>query len=183
MNLYLVRNAAGTPVWIVHEDNEMRIWTYVQNTGKFHLNQALYRDFYFDHTNTYTPISVDAALQHINKGIGKLDARTLGHLIKRFEADPAARPIEDVLGTTPVPSARQQAAARAKALQQAPAGTWMTWKSYPRARTQLASVAAYDLRSGKVKSVSKLGPVETRLEYESDGSINVMVALKQHAAA
>lgn len=183
MNLYLVRNAAGTPVWIAHEDNEMRIWTYMQNTGKFHLNQGLYRDFYFEHANTYAPISVDTALEQIAEGVGKLDTRTLGHLVKRFEADPAARTIEDVLGSTPVPTVRQQAAARAKALEQAPAGTWMTWKSYRRADKQLAHVAANNLRNGKIKIINKLGPVDARLEDDANDTVNVLVARKRSQTA
>lgn len=179
MNLYLVRNAAGDPVWVAHEDSEMRIWTYVHNTGKFHLNQGLYRDFYFDHANTYTPISADAALQHIGEGIGKLDARTVGHLVKRFEADPAAQSIDDVVGSTPVPTARQQIEARAKALAQAPVGRWLTWKTYARADKQLAQVAKNDLRNGRIKIVNKVGPVDARLEEDINDTVKVLVARKE----
>lgn len=176
MNLYLVRNAAGTPVWIAHEDNEQRIWTYVQNTGKFHLNQGLYRDFYFEHANTYAPISADDALQQIRSGIGKLDEQTVGHLVERFKQDPAAQTVEDVLGSSPVPTARQQAEARVNALVQAPRGKWMTWKSYRLAEKQLAHVSARDLRLGRIKIVNtKVGAVESRLEEDGE-NVNVMVA-------
>lgn len=89
MSLYLVQNSLGTPVWIAHEDGEVRIWTYLQNTGKFHLNRGLYRDFYFEHANTYTPIRADEALQSIHEGVGRLDERTVGHLITQFQAEPA----------------------------------------------------------------------------------------------
>lgn len=111
MSLYLVRNNVGTPVWIAHEDGEMRIWTYLQNTGKFHLNRDLYRDFYFEHANTYTPITDDEALQSIREGVGRLDERTVGHLIAQFQADPAARPIGEIVGLASHPSARQHAEA------------------------------------------------------------------------
>lgn len=35
MNLYLVRNPDGVPVWVAFESDEERLYTYVQNTGKF----------------------------------------------------------------------------------------------------------------------------------------------------
>lgn len=175
MNIYLVRNTIGDAIWIAHEDDEMRIWSYVPNTGKFHLNQGLYLDFFFEHKNTYEPITVAAAQQAIRDDIGKLDGRTLSHLIDRFQTDPSARTVEDVLGATPIPTTRQQASARARALAAAPAGQWMTWKSYPRERKQLAHVAVTDIRSGKVRALRELGKVDVRLE-DVDDQVQVLVA-------
>ncbi|REJ07383.1 hypothetical protein DY023_04070 [Microbacterium bovistercoris] len=97
MNLYLVRNDRGRAVWVAWEDDEMRIWSYLQNTGKFHLNQGLYLDFYFDQNNTYEPATVETARQAIRDGVGHLDARVWAHRIRRFEADPAARAADEVL--------------------------------------------------------------------------------------
>jgi hypothetical protein len=34
MNLYLVRNPDGVPVWVAFESDQKRLYTYVQSTGK-----------------------------------------------------------------------------------------------------------------------------------------------------
>ena len=97
MSLYLVRNDAGVAVWVAHEDDEMRIWTYVQNTGRFHLNRGVYIDFHVEHTATYAPITAEQAKQAIREGVGTLDALTVGHLVDRFAKDPAARRLDEIL--------------------------------------------------------------------------------------
>lgn len=97
MDLYLVRNHRGHAVWVAWEDDEMRIWSHVQNTGMFHMNQGLYLDFYFDHHNTYEPIEAAAAREAIRDGVGRFDEDIVGHLVKKYREDPDARSLEDVL--------------------------------------------------------------------------------------
>lgn len=97
MTFYLVRNAAGAPIWAAHKDDEMRIWVYVQNTDRFHLNQGLYRDFLFEHANSYEPITVEVVRKVICDGIGRLETRTSDRIVERFRSDPAARTVASVL--------------------------------------------------------------------------------------
>jgi hypothetical protein len=101
VNFYLVRNAAGAPIWAAHQDDEMRIWVYLQNTGRFHLNQGLYRDFLFEHANSYEPITVEAVRRAICDGIGRLDASH--QVVERFRSDPEARTAASVLNHTGAP--------------------------------------------------------------------------------
>lgn len=105
MGLYLVRNPAGLPVWVCYEDDEMRVWSYVHNTGRFHLNDGLAEDFYIDQSNSYEPIDVDIAKRYIAGGLATLSPHKHGHLIRKFDADRSARPVADVLAdATPGPS-------------------------------------------------------------------------------
>jgi hypothetical protein len=100
MNLYLVRNPDGMPVWVAFESDQKRLYTYVQNTGKFHLNAGLYEDFYFDHTMTYEPVDQRAAEAAILSGVGRRDERSFVHILARYRRDPDALSPETVLGHT-----------------------------------------------------------------------------------
>jgi orotate phosphoribosyltransferase len=40
-------------------------WTYVANTGRFHLNSGLRHDYFFDNELTYTEIGVGEASRQI----------------------------------------------------------------------------------------------------------------------
>ncbi|NIG66773.1 MULTISPECIES: hypothetical protein [unclassified Microbacterium] len=90
MNLYLVRNPDGVPVWVAFESDQERLYTYVQNSGRFHLNPGIYNDFYFEHKMTYEPLDEAAAEEAILSGLGLLDERTVSHIIGRYHRDPDA---------------------------------------------------------------------------------------------
>lgn len=98
MNLYLVRNPDGVPVWVAFESDQKRLYTYVQNTRKFHLNAGLYEDFYFDHTMTYEPVDQQAAEAAILSGVGLRDERSFVHMIARYRRDLDALSPETVFG-------------------------------------------------------------------------------------
>ncbi|WP_435742482.1 hypothetical protein [Microbacterium sp. PMB16] len=98
MNLYLVRNRDGVPVWVAFESDEKRLYTYVQNTGKFHLNAGLYQDFYFDHEMTYELVDQQAAEAAILSGVGRRYERSFIHIIARYQRDPDALSPQSVLG-------------------------------------------------------------------------------------
>ena len=98
MNLYLVRNPDGVPVWVAFESDQKRLYTYVQNTGKFHLNAGLYEDFYFDHTMTFEPIDQQAAAAAILSGIGRRDEGSFVHILERYHRDTEAIALDVVLG-------------------------------------------------------------------------------------
>jgi 6-phosphogluconolactonase (cycloisomerase 2 family) len=98
MNLYLVRNPDGVPVWVAFESDQKRLYTYVQNTGKFHLNAGLYEDFYFDHTMTYETVDQQAAEAAILSGVGLRDERSFVHILARYRRDQDALSPETVFG-------------------------------------------------------------------------------------
>lgn len=98
MNFYLVRNPDGVPVWVAFESDEHSLYTYVQNTGKFHQNHGLYEDFYFDHTMTFEPIDQQAAAAAILSGVGRRDERSFVHILERYHRDTEAIALDAVLG-------------------------------------------------------------------------------------
>ena len=98
MTLYRVRNPQGISVWLAYVDDELRVWSYVQNTSMFHLNRGLFLDFNVEHHNTYEPIDVMTARSAIHEGLGTLDPKVQGHLARQFFADSGARSKADVLG-------------------------------------------------------------------------------------
>lgn len=71
----------------------------MQNTDRFHLNQGLYRDFLFEHENSYEPITVEVVRKAICDGIGMLGASH--HLVERLRSDPEARTVASVLKREP----------------------------------------------------------------------------------
>jgi len=98
MNLYLVRNPDGVPVWVAFEDDQKRLYTFVQNTGKFHLNAGLYEDFYFGHTMTYEPLDQQRAEAAILSGVGRRDERSFVHILERYHRDTEGIALDAVLG-------------------------------------------------------------------------------------
>jgi len=72
---------------------------------------------------------------------------------------------------------RQQAAAIAGRVKDTAPGEWVTWKTYPAERKQLAYVAANDLRKGRVRAlVAQAGEVDSRVLPAGDGSLLVQVS-------
>ncbi|MET7276937.1 hypothetical protein ABZS29_01805 [Kribbella sp. NPDC005582] len=60
-------------VWVaalVDED----MWTYVGNTGKFHLNEGIREDYFMHSTAQYAEIGVTEAKRLIAAGVGQVDA-------------------------------------------------------------------------------------------------------------
>lgn len=92
-----MRNPNGLPVWLAYVDDDVRVWSYVHNTGMFHLNYGLFLDFTIEQENTYEPVDVMTAKAVIRAGLGTLNLRTHAFLIRRFQADPTAKPVADVL--------------------------------------------------------------------------------------
>lgn len=97
MSLYRVSNPDGRAIWLAYVDDELRVWSYVSNTGQFHLNRGLFLDFHWEQDNEYALIDVDTALIAIRAGLGTLDPRVNEFLVKRFFEDAAARSVEEVL--------------------------------------------------------------------------------------
>lgn len=97
MSLYRVSNPDGRAIWLAYVDDELRVWSYVSNTGKFHLNRGLFLDFHWDQDNEYVLINIDAAFLAIREGLGTIDPAVNEFLVKRFQEDAAGRSVDEVL--------------------------------------------------------------------------------------
>lgn len=170
MNLYLVLDEHGPKlaqgpareVWVAVERDD-RFYVYDSHTERFHLNAALWRDFYGDMELTFRPIDAATARERIAAGVGAYDGRAVADLLADHRADPAPLDPAEVLGQEApgaVPSARQRSKALAAVLARSP-GQWVTWERYPTTKAAAARVAASQLRTRKIAAVQALGaPVE-----------------------
>lgn len=100
MDLYLVRSPEILPIWVAFVSDLKCVYSFVQNTGKFHLNAGLYRDFFFDHTMTFELIDASTAQELILSGIGVLDEGVMPRQVERYRRDPDALAPESVFGHT-----------------------------------------------------------------------------------
>ncbi|MFF2273562.1 hypothetical protein ACFVTX_14885 [Agromyces sp. NPDC058136] len=91
MSLYLVRTRGrADELWLAYEASEGVLYVYVPNTGKFHRNSSLSRDFYVDQELSYEPIAAEFALRIIAAGrVGRLDSRSNAQLVG-YATDPNA---------------------------------------------------------------------------------------------
>ncbi|MDX6239681.1 MAG: hypothetical protein QOG10_4496 [Kribbellaceae bacterium] len=85
-------------VWVVALI-DLDVWTYVGNTGMFHLNQQLRDDFFVGADFTYTEIGTREALQYIEDGVGQFDEEELGYTLRAWEADHETLPRETVFAS------------------------------------------------------------------------------------
>lgn len=176
MNLYeVIRD--GTSAGLAYETAEGQIFVYVPNTGRFHRSDAQTEDFYVHQESTYRPVRREAAVDLMRAETGRIDARSRPHLLRRFQDDPDALDPAFIIGDSAAPalSARQIAAARARALAEAEPGEWLVWKVYPREKKQLAQVSANDIRSGKIVALNKLGKVDAYV-LDAGAEIRVLVS-------
>ncbi|WP_016935401.1 hypothetical protein [Rhodococcus sp. R1101] len=181
MSLYTV-SYLGQDQWLAYEDTQAaRIYAYVPNLSRFVLHRQLGQDFYWDNELDWTP--VDAATGHgiVETGqLGKLDGRRHRDLLDELTAEPDRRSVDEVFGAQPVPertpTAQEFAAAKVNALASAAPGTWVTYKVYARDKRRLASVAARDLRTGKIAAVRKSGlHIDSRVISTVDGRLAVEI--------
>ncbi|USI93020.1 hypothetical protein [Rhodococcus pyridinivorans] len=182
MSLYTV-SYLGQDQWLAYEDTQAaRIYAYVPNLGRFVLHRQLGQDFYWDNELDWTP--VDAATGHalVEAGqLGKLDGRRHRDLLDELTAEPDRRSVDEVFGAQPVPertpSPQEFAAAKVHALAAAAPGKWLTYKVYDRDKRKAASVAARDLRTGKIAAVRKSGlHIDSRVTSTVDGRFAVEIA-------
>jgi hypothetical protein len=86
MSLYVVRDGERF-VWIaalLAED----IYTYVPNTGKFHLNEGLRDDFFMAQDLQYEQVTVSKAKAMIDAGIEPVDEELMADSLTRWRSDP-----------------------------------------------------------------------------------------------
>jgi hypothetical protein len=95
--LYLATDN-GEKVWVVVLiDND--VWTYVANTGMFHLNPAMRDDFFIETDFTYTEIGAREATRHIEDGVGLLDEERRAEALRAWRADTNPLPPETVFAS------------------------------------------------------------------------------------
>lgn len=182
MSLYTV-SYLGQDQWLAYEDTQAaRIYAYVPNLGRFVLHRQLGQDFYWDNELDWTPVDVAAGHALVEAGqLGKLDGRRHSDLLDELTAEPDRRSVDEVFGAQPVPertpTAQEFAAAKVGALTRTAPGTWVTYKVYARDKRRLASVAARDLRTGKIAAVRKSGlRIDSRITATADGRLAVEIA-------
>ncbi|WP_183070879.1 hypothetical protein [Rhodococcus rhodochrous] len=96
-------------------------------------------------------------------------------------AEPDHRSVNEVFGAQPVPertpTAQEFAAVKVSALTRTAPGTWVTYKVYARDKRRVASVAARDLRTGKIAAFSRSGlRIDSRVTPTADGRLAVEIA-------
>lgn len=77
------------------------------------------------------------------------------------------------------PDARSATRQKARAVADAAPGVWVRWKTYPPDQLSTARVAASDLRTGKIQTLTEIaGGVEARTVRLPDGWIGVEATRK-----
>jgi hypothetical protein len=98
MRLYLVTDG-GREVWLAAGDG-LDMYSYVPETGRFHLNDGLGDDFVTGGGLTYTPIGVTEARRLIERRVGSVAAPERRDLLDHFRADPSPLDVDAVFAKT-----------------------------------------------------------------------------------
>src|SRR5690606_24864450 len=101
--------------------------------------------------------------------------------LDELTAEPDHKTLAEVFGAQPVaertPSPQEFAAAKVNALANTEPGKWLTYKVYDRDKRRTATVAARDLRTGKIAAVRKSGlHIDSRVTSTVDGRFAVEIA-------
>ncbi|HET6295314.1 MAG TPA: hypothetical protein VFG33_18155 [Kribbella sp.] len=95
--LYLVTQGERQ-IWVaalIDED----IWTYVGNTGKFHLNDGVRHDFFMLNEAKYSEIGLSEAHRLIKSGVGLVDEQQIPDSVQKWRDDPEAMEPEIVFAS------------------------------------------------------------------------------------
>lgn len=96
MRLYLVADRDGREIWLAAEYGQ-DLYSYVPETGRFHLNDGLGDDFFTGGGLTYTSIGVTEAKALIERRVGSVAAPDRRDLLAHFRADPSPLDVDTVL--------------------------------------------------------------------------------------
>lgn len=92
MRLYLVIDPQDQrTLWVAALSGE-HMYCLVQNTGRFHDNDALRNDYFLDHELDYRPISVTEARALVADGIGHADEHRMARPLARWREEPGLQP-------------------------------------------------------------------------------------------
>lgn len=181
MPLYVAYDGAraASLCWLQPDTN--RVFSYLPNWEKFVLNRPLAIDFMVDRELRYEEVSTRRASQIIAEGkIGRMDGRKAGWLFASLEGVEQLD-VEDVLGQAPtaVPRGRgRDAAYKAAEVDQAPAGEWVTYRTFDSADRIKANVCATDLRTGRIRAFADM-PIDVRTFDSMDGD-QIIVRVRRH---
>jgi hypothetical protein len=95
LQLFLITGDHGEPHWVAAATS-LDVWTYVANTGRFHLNEAAW-EYVFDRNEyEYVEITVEQARQLMAAGVGTYDESEDAWTIANWLADTDAREPDEV---------------------------------------------------------------------------------------
>jgi hypothetical protein len=99
MKLFLVTDVEERrPLWVAALTGE-HMYCFVQNTGRFHDNNALRNDYYMDRELEYRQVGVTEARELIAQGVGQADETAMERPLTRWREDPGLQP-EEVFAAT-----------------------------------------------------------------------------------
>lgn len=75
---------------------EWRMYVYTPNTGKFHRNDALGQDYFWDQELSYDEVDIETARLLMSRGVGHLDAVRNDRQLRRYMDDEYAVEVGDV---------------------------------------------------------------------------------------
>jgi hypothetical protein len=95
LRMYVLKDEDGDP-HLVGAATDLDVWTYVVNTGKFHLNEGAWY-YVFDHNEfEYDEITIEQARQLMDSGLGLYDEVEHPDTVEHWRADTTAREPEEV---------------------------------------------------------------------------------------
>ncbi len=87
--LFLIKDDDGSDLWVAAVIDQ-DVWTYVANTGKFHLNEGAREDFFFLNELEFTDLGISEAQRLIAAGVGTVDEQQTPDSLRRWRADESA---------------------------------------------------------------------------------------------
>lgn len=83
-------------IWLAAIGAEWRLYVYTPNTGKFHRNDALGQDYFWDQELSYDEVDIETARLLMSRGVGHLDAVRNDRQLRRYMDDECAVEVGDV---------------------------------------------------------------------------------------
>ncbi|MGC4939154.1 hypothetical protein [Kribbella sp. DT2] len=84
--LFVIKDDDGSDLWVAAVIDQ-DVWTYVANTGKFHLNEGAREDFFFLSELEFQDIGIAEAQRLIAVGVGTVDEQQTPDSVRRWRAD------------------------------------------------------------------------------------------------
>lgn len=88
-------HAGSRSIWLAAM-GEWRMYVYTPNTGKFHRNDALGQDYFWDQELSYDEVDIETARLLMSRGVGRLDAVRNDRQLRRYMNDEYAIEVGDV---------------------------------------------------------------------------------------
>lgn len=150
------------------DDDEL--YAYLANTGLWHRSHALEEDFFFDQDGTYTEVTPDQVTELL-PAVARLDERGAGgRLVRRFKSQPYDdKRTSAALGLTTKEKRPATRPGFVELLAQTPRERWVAATIYEAAERRAGDQAASEIRTGRKKALTHLGPVGAELTPTRQG--------------